>query len=77
MTELEKQLLNAFESLQAQHEQQHSDFVKAYNNLHQMFEITSKENATLRREVSSLSEQVSNLSGQLQQLAMHYRKSSR
>ncbi|WP_373455324.1 MbeD/MobD family mobilization/exclusion protein, partial [Vibrio splendidus] len=44
MTELETQLLNAFEQLQTQHEKQHNDFVTSYNGLVQMFESTSKEN---------------------------------
>ena len=77
MTELEQQLLFAFENLQSQHEKQHKDFVTAYNNLAQMFDTTSKENATLRKQVSSLSDQVNNLSTQLQQLERHYSTKNR
>lgn len=62
MTELETQLLSAFESLQQQHEEQQKAFVEAYNNLVAMFETTSKENAALRQQVNSLSERVSRLS---------------
>ncbi|WP_412767629.1 MbeD family mobilization/exclusion protein, partial [Vibrio anguillarum] len=58
MTELETQLLNAFEQLQTQHEKQHNDFVTSYNGLVQMFESTSKENNELRQQVSNLSRQV-------------------
>lgn len=77
MTELEQQLLNAFENFQSQHEKQHKDFVTAYNNLAQMFDTTSKENATLRQQVGNLSEQVNILSTQLQQLERHYSTKNR
>ncbi|MFA0008904.1 MbeD family mobilization/exclusion protein, partial [Vibrio sp. 10N.261.46.E12] len=66
MTELETQLLNAFEQLQTQHEKQHNDFVTSYNGLVQMFETTSKENNELRQQVSNLSRQVESLSAHLQ-----------
>ncbi|AZL83555.1 mobilization protein (plasmid) [Aliivibrio salmonicida] len=65
MTELEKQLLNAFEILQEQHEKQHQDFQSAYKRLEEMFSITSKENKMLNEQVNHLSDQVSNLSKQL------------
>ncbi|WP_412767638.1 MbeD family mobilization/exclusion protein, partial [Vibrio anguillarum] len=58
MTELETQLLNAFEQLQTQHEKQHNDFVTSYNGLVQMLETTSKENNELRQQVGNLSRQV-------------------
>lgn len=74
MTELENQLLSAFENLQSQHEKQHKDFVTAYNSLVEMFEATSKENAMIRVQVNNLSRQVSTLSSQLQQLETHYSK---
>ena len=77
MTELETQLLNAFEQLQTQHEKQHNDFVTSYNGLVQMFETTSKENNELRQQVSSLSRQVESLSAHLQQLEMRYNKNNR
>ncbi|MCU8300194.1 MbeD family mobilization/exclusion protein [Vibrio vulnificus] len=72
MTELEKQLLNAFEQLQQQHEAQHTAFADAYKDLEKMFNTTLKENATLRQQVSSLSEQVNGLNVQLQRLEKHY-----
>lgn len=65
MTELEKQLLNAFDILQKEHEQQHQDFQSAYKRLEDMFLITSKENKYLNDQVTRLSVQVSNLSEQL------------
>ncbi|MCA2417762.1 MbeD family mobilization/exclusion protein [Vibrio chemaguriensis] len=55
MTELEKQLLNAFEQLKQQHEAQHKAFANAYKDLEKMFNTTLKENATLCQQVSRLS----------------------
>ncbi|MDF4861992.1 MbeD family mobilization/exclusion protein [Vibrio parahaemolyticus] len=77
MTELETQLLNAFEQLQTQHEKQHNDFVTSYNGLVQMFETTSKENSELRQQVSNLSRQVESLSAHLLQLEKRYNKNNR
>ncbi|MEZ8170183.1 MULTISPECIES: MbeD family mobilization/exclusion protein [unclassified Vibrio] len=77
MTELEQQLLSAFDSLQNQHEKQHKDFVTSYNGLVQMFETTSKENNELRLQVSNLSRQVEILSAHLQQLEKRYNKNNR
>ena len=77
MTELETQLLNAFEQLQTQHEKQHNDFVTSYNGLVQMFETTSKENNELRQQVSNLSRQVESLSVHLLQLEKRYNKNNR
>ncbi|NMU33680.1 MbeD family mobilization/exclusion protein [Vibrio parahaemolyticus] len=77
MTELEQQLLTAFENLQSQHAKQHKDFVTSYNNLAQMFDTTSKENATLRQQVSNLSRQVESLSAHLLQLEKRYNKNNR
>ena len=65
MTELETQLLNAFEILQEEHEKQHQDFQNAYNRLEEMFSITSRENKMLNEQVNHLSDQVSSLSNQL------------
>ncbi|WP_373272349.1 MbeD/MobD family mobilization/exclusion protein [Vibrio parahaemolyticus] len=42
-----------------------------------MFDTTSKENATLRQQVSNLSEQVNTLSTQLQLLERHYSTKNR
>ncbi|MEZ8340354.1 MbeD family mobilization/exclusion protein [Vibrio splendidus] len=77
MTELETQLLNAFEQLQTQHEKQHNDFVTSYNGLVQMFESTSKENNELRQQVSNLSRQVESLSTHLLQLEKRYNENNR
>ncbi|MEZ8481211.1 mobilization protein [Vibrio splendidus] len=77
MTELETQLLNAFEQLQTQHEKQHNDFVTSYNGLVQMFESTSKENNELRQQVSNLSRQVESLSAHLLQLEKRYNENNR
>ncbi|WP_194591596.1 MbeD family mobilization/exclusion protein [Vibrio anguillarum] len=77
MTELETQLLNAFEQLQTQHEKQHNDFVTSYNGLVQMLETTSKENNELRQQVGNLSRQVESLSAHLQQLEKRYNKNNR
>jgi len=82
MTELEKQLLSAFNNLQQQHEKQHADFLIVYdnlekqhadfvtvhNNLLSMFKTTSSENATLRQQVLSLSDRVNNYTNQLHRL---------
>lgn len=74
MTELENQLLTAFEQLQSEHDKQHQDFVKAYNGLARMFETTSAENQALQQSVSNLTGQVQSLSAQLQQLEKRYSK---
>ncbi|WP_419206936.1 MbeD family mobilization/exclusion protein (plasmid) [Photobacterium leiognathi subsp. mandapamensis] len=72
MTELEQQLLSAFENLQSQHEKQHKDFAIAFKSLEKMFVTTSRENEALKSQVTNLSEQVSTLSIQLQQLEKQY-----
>ncbi|MGD6738119.1 MbeD/MobD family mobilization/exclusion protein [Photobacterium leiognathi subsp. mandapamensis] len=46
MTELEQQLLSAFENLQSQHEKQHKDFAIAFKSLEKMFVTTSRERGT-------------------------------
>jgi phage-related minor tail protein len=77
MTELEKQLLHAFEILERQHKEQHSEFVKLYNDLVTRFDQSSEENQRLKSSVSSLTMQVNNLTQQLQQLEKQYSKSNR
>ncbi|WP_153038024.1 MbeD family mobilization/exclusion protein [Aliivibrio fischeri] len=72
MTELETQLLNAFEELEKEHEKRHQDFATAYNGLVEMFETTSLENEKLHQSVSYLTEQVKSLNVQLQQLEKRY-----
>ncbi|MBE3995243.1 hypothetical protein HJ131_22700, partial [Vibrio parahaemolyticus] len=76
-TELEKQLLHAFEVLERQHKEQHSEFVKLYKDLEKRFEQSSEENLRLQSSVSSLTMQVNNLTQQLQSLEKQYSKSSR
>ncbi|EGU43804.1 mobilization protein [Vibrio ichthyoenteri ATCC 700023] len=71
MTELENQLLLAFEELEKEHEKRHQDFVTAYNGLVKMFDTTSLENKKLSQSVSSLTEQVQSLNSQLQRLEKH------
>ncbi|MGF1873627.1 MbeD family mobilization/exclusion protein [Photobacterium indicum] len=72
MTELEKQLLDAFEQLQLESDKQHQEFVTVYKDLVKMYETTSSENRELRQNVSSLSEQVKTLNVQFQRLMRYY-----
>ncbi|MFL9694728.1 MbeD family mobilization/exclusion protein, partial [Aeromonas veronii] len=48
MTELERQLLKALESLDGGYRAQHAAWEIAYSALRQMFEATSTENRALR-----------------------------
>ena len=73
MTELEKQLLTAFEALQSAYEKQHQEWLDASNALQAMFEHTSRENRNLRTQISSLSEQVNSLSEQVSSLSERLR----
>ncbi|EGZ6803656.1 hypothetical protein FMH11_18055 [Vibrio cholerae] len=77
MTELETQLLNAFEQLQTQHETQQKEFVKLYNDLAGRFERSRQESEQLQSSVSSLTKQVNGLTEQLQQLARFYSAKNR
>ncbi|MEZ8264978.1 MbeD family mobilization/exclusion protein [Vibrio sp. 10N.237.312.C02] len=72
MTELETQLLSAFEDLEKEHEKRHQDFVTAYNGLVKMFDATSLENKKLHLSVSHLTEQVQSLNAHLQRLEKRY-----
>lgn len=65
MTELEQQLLTAFEALQSAYEQQHQEWQAAYGALQTMYERTSAETAVLRQQVSGLADQVESLSRRL------------
>ena len=65
MTELEQQLLTAFEALQSAYEQQHQEWQAAYGALQTMYERTSAETAALRHQVSGLADQVESLSRRL------------
>lgn len=61
MTNLEQQLLSAFDELSNQFEQQHQVLHQAQLEWFRLFEITSAENKELRRQVNDLSEQVETL----------------
>ena len=69
MTELERQLLKALESLEDGYRQQHGAWESAYSDLRLMFEATSTENQALRESVGSLSKQVQHLSEQVVRLS--------
>ena len=73
MTELEQQLLTAFEELQSAYEKQQQEWLSASNALQAMFDYTSQENRNLRAQISSLSEQVSSLSEQVSSLSKRLR----
>lgn len=62
MTDLERELLRAFEQLQAAYETQHREWQAAYASLQAMFETTQRDNALLNDQVQRLSRQVSSLS---------------
>jgi len=62
MTDLERELLSAFESLQAAYEKQHQEWQSAYESLQGMFEVTKRDNAALSAQVTRLSKQVNDLS---------------
>ncbi|ECT8956012.1 MbeD family mobilization/exclusion protein [Salmonella enterica] len=68
MTELETQLLSAFEQLQQDYAQQLNAWEAASSELQKMFGITQRENARLSEQVSALSQQVQSLSVQLRRL---------
>ncbi|EGU9224396.1 MbeD family mobilization/exclusion protein [Shigella flexneri] len=75
MTEMERQLLSALESLQTSYEQQQQAWQDSYSSLQRMFETTSQ---TLERngrvclnlsnQVNALHEQVERLSSDLSRL---------
>ncbi|HCL5683397.1 TPA: MbeD family mobilization/exclusion protein [Citrobacter freundii] len=70
MTELETQLLSAFEQLQQDYAQQLNAWEAASLELQRMFGITQQENARLSERVSDLSRQVQSLSEQLRRLSV-------
>ncbi|MFG0770225.1 MbeD/MobD family mobilization/exclusion protein [Vibrio plantisponsor] len=72
MTELEQQLLSAFEQLSEQQEKQQREFVTLYNDLAKRFSQSQQDNAKLQQSVSGLTVQVQNLAQQLQQLQRQY-----
>ena len=69
MTELERQLLKALESLEGGYKQQQTAWESAYSDLRRMFEDTATENRELRESVGSLSRQVQHLSEQVERLS--------
>lgn len=66
MTDLERELLRAFEQLQAAYETQHREWESAYASLQAMFETTQRDNALLNDQVQRLSRQVNDLSEKVQ-----------
>ena len=69
MTELERHLLNALETLQSEQEQQWRSLQTACDSLLRQFETTKKENASLLGEVKVLRQQCEHLSKQVSSLA--------
>ena len=77
MTELEKQLLSAFEALQSDYEQQHRAWQESYASLEIMFNVTRQEAESSRvaaerltKQVQGLTQQVGGLSRQLEDLSV-------
>ena len=75
MTEMERQLLSALESLQTSYEQQKQAWQDSYSSLQRMFETTSQALErndrvclNLSNQVSALHEQVERLSSDLSRL---------
>jgi len=75
MTEMERQLLSALESLQTSYEQQQQAWQNSYSNLQRMFETTSQALErndrvclNLSNQVNALHEQVERLSSDLSRL---------
>ena len=71
MTEMEKQLLSALESLQAGYEQQQQAWQDSYSSLQRMFETTSQALARSDRACQHLSSQVNDLREQVESLSMN------
>ena len=66
MTEMEKQLLSALESLQASYEKQHQAWQESYSSLQHMFETTSQALNRSDMACQHLSNQVNSLRGQVE-----------
>ena len=77
MTEMEKQLLGALESLQRHYEQQHQAWQDSYSSLQRMFEITSQEREKSDKVCQILSGQVWNLEKQVSSLNESVRQLSK
>ncbi|GJB43999.1 TPA: MbeD family mobilization/exclusion protein [Aeromonas dhakensis] len=69
MTELERHLLNALETLQSEQERQLSGLQTVCDSLLRQFETTRRENASLQGEVSALRQQCEHLNEQVSSLA--------
>ena len=69
MTELERHLLNALETLQSEQKQQWSSLQTACDSLLRLYETTKKENASLQGEVRVLRQQCEHLNEQIGSLA--------
>ena len=69
MTEMEKQLLNALESLQTSYAQQQQAWQDSYSSLQRMFETTSQALNRSDRACQHLSNQVNSLRGQVESLS--------
>ncbi|TLT31226.1 MbeD family mobilization/exclusion protein [Acinetobacter baumannii] len=69
MTEMERQLLSALESLQTSYEQQQQAWQDSYSNLQRMFEITSQALERNDRVCLNLSNQVNGLREQVERLS--------
>lgn len=69
MTELERHLLNALETLQSEQERQLSGLQTVCDSLLRQFETTRRENASLQGEMSALRQQCEHLNEQVSSLA--------
>jgi chromosome segregation ATPase len=69
MTEMERQLLSALESLQTSYEQQQQAWQDSYSNLQRMFETTSQALERNDRVCLNLSNQVNGLYEQVERLS--------
>ena len=69
MTELERHLLNALETLQSEQDRQLSGLQTACESLLRQFETTKKENARVLGEVKVLRQQCEHLNEQVSSLA--------
>ncbi|WP_367165818.1 MbeD family mobilization/exclusion protein, partial [Klebsiella pneumoniae] len=69
MTEMEKQLLSALESLQTSYEQQQQAWQDSYSSLQHMFEATSQALTHSDRVCQHLSSQVDSLRVQVESLS--------
>ena len=74
MTELETHLLRALKNLEKQFNEQQKNLEQAQSALKTMFEHTSQENKSLRKNVNDLIAQVVSLNDQLQQFGRLYSK---